>query len=68
MRITHDIWCPKQGMPVQQKDQILASLRRQQRRLGVWRCGLFDSFVRNESQPYGDVDILAVLFLAGEIS
>lgn len=48
-------------MPVQAKEQILTLLQEQQpelRRLGVKRCGLFGSFVRNESQDQSDVDIL----------
>ncbi|WP_416208816.1 nucleotidyltransferase family protein [Chloroflexus sp.] len=47
-------------MSVQTKEQILDLLRRHQRelqRLGVRRCGLFGSFVRNEAQTGSDVDI-----------
>lgn len=62
MRITQpDIWCAKQGMPVQTKEQILDLLRRHQRELqhlGVRRCGLFGSFARNEAQAGSDVDML----------
>jgi hypothetical protein len=48
-------------MAVQTKEQILTLLQEHQselRRLGVRRCGLFGSFVRNESQDQSDVDIL----------
>ena len=48
-------------MAVQTKEQIFTLLRRHQRdlrRLGVQRCGLFGSFVRNEAQARSDVDIL----------
>jgi predicted nucleotidyltransferase len=48
-------------MPVQTKDQVLARLREAQaelRRFGVKRCGVFGSFVRNESRDQSDVDIL----------
>jgi predicted nucleotidyltransferase len=48
-------------MVVQTKEQILSLLRESQsdlRRLGVKRCGVFGSFVRNESQDQSDVDIL----------
>ncbi len=62
MRITQpDIWCAKQGMPVQTKEHILDLLRGHQRelqRLGVRRCGLFGSFARNEAQAGSDVDML----------
>nr|WP_322487338.1 nucleotidyltransferase family protein [Chloroflexus sp.] len=61
MRVTQpDIWYAKQVMSVQTKEQILDLLRRHQRelqRLGVRRCGLFGSFVRNEAQTGSDVDI-----------
>jgi predicted nucleotidyltransferase len=46
---------------VQSKEQILALLNKSQRelrQLGVKRCGLFGSFVRNESGTESDVDIL----------
>jgi len=48
-------------MPVQAKEQIFALLREQQpelRRLGVRRCGVFGSFVRNDPNDQSDVDIL----------
>jgi uncharacterized protein len=48
-------------MPVQTKEQVLTLLHEQQaelRRLGVKRCGIFGSFVRNASQDQSDVDIL----------
>ena len=48
-------------MAVQTKEQILTLLqehRPELRRLGVRRCGLFGSFVRNTSQDQSDVDIL----------
>jgi predicted nucleotidyltransferase len=46
---------------VQSKEQILALLSKSERELrllGVNRCGLFGSFVRNESGKESDVDIL----------
>ncbi len=46
---------------VQSKDQILALLSQSEselRRLGVHRCGLFGSFVRNEPDDQSDIDIL----------
>ncbi len=51
----------KPTMAVQTKEQILALLQAHQaelRRLGVRRCGLFGSFVRNELHDQSDVDIL----------
>ncbi|MBI3828504.1 MAG: nucleotidyltransferase family protein [Planctomycetes bacterium] len=48
-------------MAVQNKGQILSLLQEHQaelRRLGVRRCGLFGSFVRNEPKERSDVDIL----------
>ena len=48
-------------MPVQSKEQILTLLLEQQavlHRLGVKRCGVFGSFVRNAPQDQSDVDIL----------
>ncbi len=48
-------------MTVQTKEQILSLLQAHQlelRRFGVRRCGLFGSFVRNESHHQSDVDIL----------
>ena len=48
-------------MPVQAKEQILALLQEQHselRRLGVKRCGLFGSFVREAANEQSDVDIL----------
>lgn len=48
-------------MPVRTKKQVLALLRENQpelRRLGVKRCGVFGSFVRDEHQDQSDVDIL----------
>ncbi len=48
-------------MSVQTKEQILRLLREYQselRRLGVKRCGVFGSFVRDEACPQSDVDIL----------
>jgi hypothetical protein len=48
-------------MAVQTKTQILALLREHQpelQRLGVRRCGLFGSFVRNEPHDQSDIDIL----------
>jgi uncharacterized protein len=48
-------------MPVDSKEQVLALLSERQaelRRLGVRRCGLFGSFVRNEPRDQSDVDIL----------
>ena len=48
-------------MPVQAKEQILALLQERQaelRRLGVKRCGLFGSFVREAAHEQSDVDIL----------
>lgn len=46
---------------VETKEQILALLQKHQadlRRFGVQRCGVFGSFVRNQSQAQSDVDIL----------
>ncbi|MBI3941713.1 MAG: nucleotidyltransferase family protein [Chloroflexi bacterium] len=48
-------------MPVQTKAQVLAILQEHRPELchfGVRRCGIFGSFVRNESQDQSDVDIL----------
>src|SRR6266487_5317655 len=48
-------------MSVQTKEEILTLLQEHQselHRLGVRRCGLFGSFVRDESQDQSDVDIL----------
>ncbi|MBI4318048.1 MAG: nucleotidyltransferase family protein [Chloroflexi bacterium] len=48
-------------MPVQTKEEILSLLQAHQpelRRLGVRRCGLFGSFVRNKPRYQSDVDIL----------
>lgn len=48
-------------MSVKPKEQILSLLQEQQptlRRLDVRRCGLFGSFVRNESHEQSDVDML----------
>ncbi|MBI2864161.1 MAG: nucleotidyltransferase family protein [Chloroflexi bacterium] len=48
-------------MTVQNKEEILALLQKHHaelRRLGVRRCGLFGSFVRNVSRDQSDVDIL----------
>ena len=48
-------------MPVLAKEQIFALLQEQQaelRRLGVKRCGLFGSFVRETANEQSDVDIL----------
>jgi uncharacterized protein len=48
-------------MPVETKEQVFALLRECQaelRRFGVRRCGLFGSFVRNQSRDRSDVDIL----------
>ena len=48
-------------MSVRTKDQVLARLHESQaelRRLGVKRCGVFGSFIRNESHEQSDVDIL----------
>ena len=50
-------------MPVQAKEQILTLLQEQRselRRLGVKRCGVFGSFVRNAAGEQSDVDILVV--------
>src|SRR5437016_6173476 len=49
------------AMIVQTKGQVLALLRQRQaelRHLGVKRCGVFGSFVRNESHLHSDVDVL----------
>ena len=48
-------------MPVQTKEQVLTLLQEHQpelRSLGVKRCGVFGSFVRNEARAQSDVDIL----------
>lgn len=48
-------------MPVRTKEQVLTRLREAQaelHRFGVKRCGVFGSFVRNESHDQSDVDIL----------
>lgn len=48
-------------MPLQTKEQVLTILKEHQAelsRLGVKRCGLFGSFVRNEAQDQSDIDIL----------
>lgn len=55
-------------MRVQSKEQILALLRAQHatlRRFGVKRCGVFGSFVHNDTHEQSDVDIL-VEFEAGQ--
>ncbi|HMO58079.1 MAG TPA: nucleotidyltransferase family protein [Roseiflexaceae bacterium] len=48
-------------MHVRTKEHILALLREQRatlRRFGVRRCGIFGSFVHNDSHDQSDVDIL----------
>jgi predicted nucleotidyltransferase len=48
-------------MAIQSKEHILTILQDQHaelQRLGVRRCGLFGSFVRNEPHDQSDVDIL----------
>lgn len=48
-------------MAIQSKEHILTLLQDQHaelQRLGVRRCGLFGSFVRNEPHDQSDVDIL----------
>ena len=55
---------------VQSKEQILELLQENQERiqaLGVQRIGLFGSFVRDESTPASDVDLL-VEFQPGQKS
>jgi len=38
--------------------QLITEHQQQLRALGVKRCGLFGSFVREQPTPYSDVDIL----------
>ena len=48
-------------MRLQTKEQVLTILKEHQAelsRLGVKRCGLFGSFVRNEVRDQSDIDIL----------
>ncbi|HWQ34516.1 MAG TPA: nucleotidyltransferase family protein [Blastocatellia bacterium] len=48
-------------MRLQTKEQVLTILKEHQaelNRLGVKRCGLFGSFVRNEVRDQSDIDIL----------
>jgi hypothetical protein len=48
-------------MPLQTKEQVLTILKEHQAelsRLGVKRCGLFGSLVRNEARDQSDIDIL----------
>ncbi|MBI4320433.1 MAG: nucleotidyltransferase family protein [Chloroflexi bacterium] len=48
-------------MAVHSKEEVLSLLQEHQpelRRLGVRRCGLFGSFVRNQARHQSDVDIL----------
>jgi uncharacterized protein len=48
-------------MPVMSKHEIVTLLQAHQARIhhyGVMRYGLFGSFVRNESHPDSDIDIL----------
>lgn len=51
-------------MPVQTKQQVMQLLQQHQTELqglGVRRCGLFGSFVRDEANAESDVDILVEL-------